>query len=494
MAEVGEVQLSKLEGSISPEQISHIYKNQGKTGLRNISEIADLQAKGKVKGLEDWVDFTIEKDGTDLGRAMGELVEAKRLSAENPDKVINIGGDARAPTRPNGDPMKSFDITIETPQGHISRSTEVTETTSQVSKKSDVTEGIKHAIEKINSRKAENKDIPGDELSVTIRVKLQKGKKATTGGELEIANNGDISFRTKSGKTIDKGNLFDQIGNSLNESGSRRIKGRRSTKPSYYHGQGYWKCDGRIHKIEWNMEHKKMNLHEIKFFEHPGMSLQLEFLAPESMKDELDQFELGYQALSKFEHLIRPLAIDFEIGCLDIETFFPEENCYPEKSYWILQQDVMPNEVVLSPWYEKPTYVYRTDLDKDSIRNLLYVALDQTCSSCMGTRPTWRTIRYHAVQVRLPNQLHGEERLAVKIGTHPYSFYVDNEIDHSWISGPIKDYPLELPLGLELENDGGLLTLKIRMHLSLWTNPDSEGKREINEIVNHLIEEGWNIT
>jgi hypothetical protein len=191
-----------------------------------LAQIGDLAATNRVQGIDDWVDFTAGKSGTDLDRAVGELTEARRLLNEYPGQIINIGGDGRSPPRvsnPN-EQMRSFDITVEDPSGTVNRSVEVTTVDNPVSQHGDVTNGIRHAADKAADRAnppnpVDTNPIPGQH-DVTIRMDLDVGTTRIGGGrQREILPDGTVriidadgQFRPRRGNPS---NIFDSIGENL---------------------------------------------------------------------------------------------------------------------------------------------------------------------------------------------------------------------------------------------------------------------------------------
>jgi hypothetical protein len=152
--------------------------------------------------------------------------EAQRLSAENPNSVIHIGGDQRAPRRVS-DPtavMPAFDLTVETSDGGAIRSVEVTTVDAPVSQVGDITPGLRHAIDKVESRARppdprDAHPIPGDR-EVTIRMTLAVGDAPLRGGRVRrIAPNGEVriidgdgQFRVRPGNPT---NIYEDIATNL---------------------------------------------------------------------------------------------------------------------------------------------------------------------------------------------------------------------------------------------------------------------------------------
>lgn len=98
-SEVGKDVLLDLGRNLTPEQIARVLRapGAGTDGLRLIHELQAQEAAGSLRGLTDWVDFSLDRAGEDIGNLMSELREAQRLIAANPGKVIRS---APTSTRP----------------------------------------------------------------------------------------------------------------------------------------------------------------------------------------------------------------------------------------------------------------------------------------------------------------------------------------------------------------------------------------------------------
>jgi hypothetical protein len=228
---VPDATLRAVEARVQPRQMVDMFRAGGAAGLEGVNGAITLEANGRVRGLSDWIVFADGKGPADLRRTLGELPEAARMAAENPGSIINIGGDQRAPRRA-GDPtapMPSFDMTVESPTGTVSRSVEVTTVDAPVNQIGDVTTGVRHAANKVQGRAAppdprDVNPIPG-EHDATIRMTLDVGDAQLAGGRIRrIAPDGDLRiidgdgvFRTRPGNPT---NLYDDIGRNLGAIGN----------------------------------------------------------------------------------------------------------------------------------------------------------------------------------------------------------------------------------------------------------------------------------
>jgi hypothetical protein len=184
--------------------------------LAELEATAALQNAGRVRGLDRWIRFAADKDPVDLARSVGELTEARRQAAANPGSVIDVGGDANAPRNPaTGDPLQSFDMTVEDPAGNVVKSVEVTTVDNPVIGAPDLTPGVRHAADKVASRNAAGVPVPG-EHEVSIRMRLDVGRQPVGGLTREIFPNGDVVLTRPDGAVVPNrrsptGNIFNDV-------------------------------------------------------------------------------------------------------------------------------------------------------------------------------------------------------------------------------------------------------------------------------------------
>jgi hypothetical protein len=184
----------------------------------NPGTLAELEAAlplvkaGRIVGLEDWLKFSAKKTGVDAQRTAAELREARRLAKTYPSNKVNVGGDARAPRNPDGSPAASFDLSVDNAAGAALRSFEMTTVDDVVTSGGQLSQGLRHAVEKAAKRQAIGKPIPGA-LEAITQIRLGKTVSAGKAGIIEIAENGDLTLITKAvpPRHIPKGNIFEEF-------------------------------------------------------------------------------------------------------------------------------------------------------------------------------------------------------------------------------------------------------------------------------------------
>jgi hypothetical protein len=168
-----------------------------------------------VAGLEDWVQINSPKSAHELAEAGRELREARRLANANPGSVVRVGREARAPIRPGTtEPLPEFDISIEPAAGAVQRTVEVTTVEGRVARVGDLTNGVRHAADKVAERLREGVPIPGAH-DVIIEAELAVGRRAVGPGTIEILPDGRTNLITGDGRVLPQGNLLDRFEDNL---------------------------------------------------------------------------------------------------------------------------------------------------------------------------------------------------------------------------------------------------------------------------------------
>ncbi len=219
-AGVGDGEIERLlrsmrQGGIVPARIPRFADDTLKrlanpAVLDQLEAVANLQQGGRVKGLADWIEFGAAKSETDLGRVAHELREARRQALENPGFIVNIGGDGRAPVRAGtSERMSSYDMTVESPSGQVIANVEVTEIRGPLYADAELGDAVRHGIGKVKARIADGVPITG-ERHVTIVGELRKAR-VHKGGTHEISRDGERTLRTRDGRVISEGNLYERM-------------------------------------------------------------------------------------------------------------------------------------------------------------------------------------------------------------------------------------------------------------------------------------------
>ena len=172
-------------------------------------DVIGLENQGRIRNFDDWASFFYEgnRELRNVGDLLSELQEAKRVSINlREGEVVDIGGDARAEVNEHGQRQKTFDMKVENAQtGQTARNIEVKTLDRPVSKAENLTEGIRHAIDK-------RIDATGGAVEATIQMELATQASLTRGRTRVIDESGNYSDIEADGeRSYNTGNLFQDI-------------------------------------------------------------------------------------------------------------------------------------------------------------------------------------------------------------------------------------------------------------------------------------------
>lgn len=219
LARIDEALIKRLLGRMTVEEIGLLHEVSGESGLRLLQRIAALEQRGKVHGLNDWIDFVFrekKKVGGDLKNTVGELHEAERLAAQTKTgELVHVGGDAKKGLNPGAPQPKSFDITMQ--RGNVvTRNIEVMTLDKHVQGSSDFMPGLSHAVEKAGAA-------TDGKIEASIRCTLKT--KVSQGGNTRLVSaNGTFKIVDASGVERGTGDYLEALAKSLNTNPANQKK------------------------------------------------------------------------------------------------------------------------------------------------------------------------------------------------------------------------------------------------------------------------------
>ena len=211
--QVGAEGLSTLNQRLGVDGVQIVYQAGGNDGLQTVIDVIGLENQGSIRNFDDWASFFSEgnRANNNVQDLLSELQEAKRVSTTlREGEVVDIGGDARAEVNARGERQKTFDMKVENVQtGQTVRNIEVKTLRDAVEDYTDLTEGIRHAIDK-------RIDATGGTVEATIQMELatevdlpgDKTKVIDPSGNYSIIEADDFS-------SYNTGNIFQDVKNNL---------------------------------------------------------------------------------------------------------------------------------------------------------------------------------------------------------------------------------------------------------------------------------------
>lgn len=161
--------MATLNQRLGVDGVDRVYQAGGQSGLQTVVDVIELEKQEKIRNFDDWASFFSEgnRASNNIQDLLSELQEAKRVSTTlREGEVVDIAGDARAEVNERGERQRTFDMKVENVQtGQTARNIEVKTLDRPVSKAENLTEGIRHAIDK-------RIDATGGTVEATIQMEL----------------------------------------------------------------------------------------------------------------------------------------------------------------------------------------------------------------------------------------------------------------------------------------------------------------------------------
>jgi hypothetical protein len=184
--------------------------------LAEIEATLAAQEAGQIAGMRDWLLFNDRKAPAELAEAAAELRDARQLANDNPGHVVRVGREQNAPLRPGttDERLPEFDLAVETPGGAVTAVVEVTSVDGRVSQVSDLSNGVRHAADKVAERLGTPNPVQGSPQAL-IHMVLDVGRKQLRGTIREILPDGTVNILRNDGTLVKSSNLFDDLAGNL---------------------------------------------------------------------------------------------------------------------------------------------------------------------------------------------------------------------------------------------------------------------------------------
>lgn len=191
--------------------------------FREIEAAMRAQAAGEIVGMKDWLQFNGVKGFKELAEAAAELSIARRLVAENPGMVVKVGlENTPRISEKTGKRLREFDIAVQTPEGKVLASIEVKALQNAVKGPTDLTEGVTHAVEKVENRQGTEHPVEGSP-EARVHIKLDVGVKKSRKQTTEILKDGTVIRTRPDGQLIGTSNIYDKFAEHLTENVPRSM-------------------------------------------------------------------------------------------------------------------------------------------------------------------------------------------------------------------------------------------------------------------------------
>jgi hypothetical protein len=181
--------------------------------LKNVLDIIALENSGKIADFDDWITFLLKgnKSKEQIIDILTELQEAKRLAGTLKNKeFVRVGGDSHEIFDQRGNKLPSFDLTVENEAGEVLRNVDVRSIKDPIELFGDLTQGVKHAIDKRLTGKTGT-------VEATIQIEIAETRNPGAGKRWYYnQQTGDYTIVEKDGSIrVPPKNIFQDVAENL---------------------------------------------------------------------------------------------------------------------------------------------------------------------------------------------------------------------------------------------------------------------------------------
>lgn len=187
--------------------------------------------------------------------------------------------------------------------------------------------------------------------------------------------------------------------------------------------------------------------------------------------------------------------MDAEVTFCDLEFGYPLMDPTPAARFHQVGLASLPEAVELDEFWVDTRKSRRERLDRTNILDWLGTILGELECPSSDTKPGWGELRVDSVRARLPDDL----TIEVTNGTLPVEyggvidFPVERIADALWVAGPIgRNNSATSPFDVRIVNEGGSLTLHLRMNWSTWI--EGPGHPGVIAAGRRLSTTGWEVS
>ncbi|MGL5830272.1 MAG: hypothetical protein ACRC0L_11990 [Angustibacter sp.] len=238
----------------------------------------------------------------------------------------------------------------------------------------------------------------------------------------------------------------------------------------------------------------------MKVYEHdfPGRLVRLESQTFGANFSQEEVAEAAIEAISLFcENFILPLTTDLVLGFCDAEFLYPGDSS--QESSYFLRDAELPFRVGLISAWENAREERVGGIDPAIILDWILRSMRHKGASSEGLNSSkvvcLQEILVRSTEVRLPH-LANIDRDELDVGNESRSiaYPIVNKNGERYVHGPMTGKTIDAPIKLKINSDLGVLTMDINIFWSLWTDPQSEGWRQVRDAVERISSAGWTCT
>jgi len=222
----------------------------------------------------------------------------------------------------------------------------------------------------------------------------------------------------------------------------------------------------------------------------PGWLIALQWLSPDEIPTEIQLAEIALDALELFREVVEPLTADLDLVGTNPEIRSPQDPSCPAIRSWQLVATSLEDELSVTPMYVGAVISDTPRLDRKSLLSWIVTALNQDCGKA-GTITAWSDLCFRSTCARIHLNSENQKKLTLESEMGPVEVPLRVAGNTHWVCGPVRTVPFEPPISISFYNEGGLISLKIHIHWSWWTDPDAAGRRALETCLAQIVNQGW---
>ncbi|HEY9905491.1 MAG TPA: hypothetical protein V6D43_24180 [Candidatus Sericytochromatia bacterium] len=228
----------------------------------------------------------------------------------------------------------------------------------------------------------------------------------------------------------------------------------------------------------------------------PGRSIRLKLLSPEEQEEDIQWAANVMDVLDELGTVIQPLSADIMVGCRDRNLWLLDGSVDPPVPHWFIQASPLPTGVIVKPGLVNARVSQASELSRKTLMDWIQEALQQECPCAKTHQICWHELYIDATRARIADEVPFANRQSFVLDSDrgKFKFPLERRNDGLWVYGPIEELFTEPPFNLSIRNEEGALTIKILIHWSLWTQPNSASYSALNQAISQIVAKGWKLT
>lgn len=228
----------------------------------------------------------------------------------------------------------------------------------------------------------------------------------------------------------------------------------------------------------------------------PGREIGLSLLSPQEQKEDIQWAANVMDVLDELGTVIQPLSANMIVGCRDRNLWLLDRSVKPPVPHWFIHTSPLPTGVIVKPGLANARVSQASELSRKTLIDWIYEALQQECPCATTHQICWHELYINATRARIADEAPFANRQSFVLHSYrgKFKFPLERRNDELWVYGPIEELFTEPPFNLSISNEEGAIDIKILVHWSLWTQPDSLDYAALHQALSRIVSKGWELT